>query len=433
MSEELLLDHRDAVLEEERFDSMEDLTSVQEVQAAIARLKGPKVLQVLPALGPGGVERGTLDISRHLIGQSWTPIVASNGGEHETDLAEMGAVSINLPVHSKNPLIMHKNVKRLAQIIRNHDVQLVHARSRAPAWSAYYAAKRAGVPFLTTFHSLYSGGENFLKRGYNAIMTSGDRVIAISDYVAEHVIRRYGVDNDSLRVIPRGVDLQEFDPEKVDETRVAKLRENWELDPKKRIIMLPARISKRKGHIWLLEALKKLWESGKAEDTVCIMVGNRAKGSAHANRVEKKIIDLKLENRVWLVGPSSDMPAAYKLADIVVIPSTGPEAFGRTSIEAQAMGRPVIATDDWGLSETIMPAATGWLVHPNDEDHLQNALDLALAMPIDARARLASRCRRFVDRHYSLVRMGKSTVSVYRELIEGRKPLPSVMYDNAIG
>ncbi|MEM7041774.1 MAG: glycosyltransferase family 4 protein [Pseudomonadota bacterium] len=428
-----MLDQRVDVLEEKPADSMEDLTSVQEVQAAIARLKGPKVLQVLPALGPGGVERGTLDVSRYLIGQGWTPIVASNGGAQETGLLEMGAVSLNLPVHTKNPLRMHANVKKLAQIIRNHDIQLVHARSRAPAWSAYYAAKRAGVPFLTTFHSLYSGGENFLKRGYNAIMTSGERVIAISDYVAEHVIDRYGVTHDQLRVIPRGVDLAEFDPENVDEARVAQLRRDWELAPEKRIIMLPARISKRKGHTWLLDALAKLWQGGRHDDTVCIMVGNKGAGTSYADRVEKKIIELKLENRVWLVGATSDMPAAYKLADIVVIPSTGPEAFGRTSIEAQAMGKPVIATDDWGLSETIMPAATGWLVHPNDEAHLAGALDLALAMPDDAKDRLATRCRRFVDRHYSLTRMGKSTVSVYRELIEGRKPLPSVLYDNAIG
>lgn len=432
MTDDLMLDSNIDAHEEGRPEPMEDLTSVQEVQAAIARLKGPKVLQVLPALGPGGVERGTLDISRHLIGQGWTPIVVSNGGEQEKDLFEMGAVSLNLPVHTKNPLKMRANVKKLAQIIRNHDIQLVHARSRAPAWSAFYAAKRAGVPFLTTFHSLYSGADNFLKRGYNAIMTRGERVIAISDYVAEHVIKCYGVTEDQLRVIPRGVDLQEFDPENVDEARVEKLRKDWELDPGKRIIMLPARISERKGHTWLLDALEKLWQDGKFENTVCIMVGNRTAGSSYADRVEKAIISKKLEKRVWLVGACSDMPAAYALADLVVIPSTGPEAFGRTSIEAQAMGKPVIATDDWGLSETIMPAATGWLVKPEDTDHLVGALDLALAMPDDALERLATRCRRFVDRHYSLTRMGKSTVSVYRELIEGRKPLPSVLYDNTI-
>ena len=432
MTSELLLDQEVAPTDAFR-EPMDDLTDVKEVQAAIARLKGPKVLQVLPALGPGGVERGTLDMARYLIDQGWTPLVVSNGGEHEKDLFDMGAISLNLPVHAKNPLVMRKNVKRLAQIIRNHDVQLVHARSRAPAWSAYYAARRANVPFLTTFHSLYSGADNFLKRGYNAIMTRGDRVIAISDYVAEHVIERYGVDHDRLRVIPRGVDLDEFDPEKVGDARVAGLRDKWDLDPDKRIIMLPGRISKRKGHAWLLDTLAKLWRDGRHDDTVCIMVGNRPAGSHYADKIEKKIIDLKLENRVWLVGPSDDMPAAYALADIVVVPSTGPEAFGRISIEAQAMGKPVIATDDWGLSETIMPAATGWLVRLEDTDHLANALDLALAMPEDARDRLSARCRRFVDRHYSLGRMGKSTVSVYRELIEGRKPLPSVLYDNAIG
>ena len=433
MTDELLLENPEPALEDERLDPMDDLTSVKEVEAAIARLRGPKVLQVLPALGPGGVERGTLDISRYLIGEGWTPIVASNGGEQEKDLFEMGAVSINLPVHTKNPLKMHANVKKLAQVIRNHDVQLVHARSRAPAWSAYYAAKRAGVPFLTTFHSLYSGSENFLKRGYNAIMTEGDRVIAISDYVAEHVIERYGVNHDRLRVIPRGVDLKEFDPATVDDERVETLRDAWELDPDKRIIMLPARISKRKGHTWLLNALHKLWQDGKGKDTICIMVGNRGAKGGYADKVEKMIIDKKLENRVWLVGPCSDMPAAYKLADIVVIPSTGPEAFGRTSIEAQAMGKPVIATDRWGLSETIMPAATGWLVQPEDVAHLANAIELALDMPDDALERLTTRARRFVDRHYSLAQMGKNTLSVYRELIEGRKPLPSVLYDNAIG
>ncbi|MGI9506541.1 MAG: glycosyltransferase family 4 protein, partial [Geminicoccaceae bacterium] len=341
---ELLLDQTDASLEDKPLDDMDDLTSVREVQAAIARLKGPKVLQVLPALGPGGVERGTLDMARYLIDQGWTPIVVSNGGEQEKDLLDIGAISLNLPVHSKNPLTMHKNIKRLTQMIRNHDIQLVHARSRAPAWSAFYAAKRAEVPFLTTFHSLYSGADNFLKRGYNAIMTRGDRVIAISDYVAEHVIKRYGVSGEHLRIIPRGVDLDEFDPEKVDDERIATLRDKWDLDPDKRIIMLPGRISERKGHTWLLKALKKVWENGKADDTVCVMVGNNGARGGYANRVENMIIEQKLEKRVWLVGPCDDMPAAYALADTVIIPSTGPEAFGRISIEAQAMGKPVIAT-----------------------------------------------------------------------------------------
>jgi len=430
MTTDLLLDDNDVMtLDNPVADDMEDLISVKEVEDAIARLKGPRVLQVLPALGNGGVERGTLDISRYLIDRSWSPIVVSNGGEQERDLFEMGAVSINLPVHTKNPLLMHANIKRLVNLIREHDIQLVHARSRAPAWSAHYAAKRSGVPFLTTFHSLYSGSENFLKRGYNAIMTSGNRVIAISDYVAEHISQHYGVGADRLRVIPRGVDLQAFDPEKVEKARVDALIDKWQLDRNKRIVMLPARVTQRKGHTWLLKSLKKLWEQGKADDVICIMVGGRTAKGGYANKVEKMIIDLQLEHRVWLVGDCNDMPAAYALSDVVVVPSVGPEAFGRTSIEAQAMGKPVIATDRWGLSETIMPAATGWLVQPDDTDDLSNALDLALAMPDDARERLVGRARRFVDRHYSVQRMGKSTLAVYRELIEGRKPLPSLLPD----
>lgn len=434
MTSDLLLDDDNDVmtLDNPITDDMEDLISVKEVEDAIASLKGPRVLQVLPALGHGGVERGTLDISRYLIDRGWSPIVVSNGGEQERRLFDMGAVSFKLPAHSKNPLVMHANIKKLEHLIRDHDIQLVHARSRAPAWSAYYAAKRAGVPFLTTFHSLYSGSENFLKRGYNAIMASGDRVIGISNYVAEHVTQRYGVGADRLRVVPRGVDLEAFDPEKVTNDRVDALVDQWQLDREKRIIMLPARVTWRKGHTWLLKSLKKLWDQGKAKDVVCIMVGGRTAKGGYANKVEKMIIDLELEQRVWLVGNCDDMPAAYSLADVVVVPSVGPEAFGRTSIEAQAMGKPVIATNRWGLSETIMPAATGWLVQPEDVDELASAIDLALAMPDDARTRLVERARRFVDRHYSIQRMGKSTLAVYKELIEGRKPLPSLLPDSPL-
>jgi glycosyltransferase involved in cell wall biosynthesis len=433
MTTDLLFDDPAPLMEDDSLDSMEDLTSVKEVQDAIARLKGPRVLQVLPSLGHGGVERGTLDISRYLVDQGWTTIVASNGGETEQQLFDIGAVSIKLPVHSKNPLIMRANTKRLQQVIRHHDVQLVHARSRAPAWSAYYATKRAGVPFLTTCHGVYHGSENFIKRGYNAIMASGDRVIAISNYVADHVSERYGVGSDRLRVIPRGVDLAQFDPDKVTPERIDRLLDQWQLDRSKRIIMLPARITRSKGHTWLLKSLNQLWQQGKAKDSICIMVGGRTGSGSYAGKVEKMILNLKLDNRVWLVGGCDDMPAAYALADVVVIPPVDTEAFGRTSIEAQAMGRPVIATDRWGLSETIMPAATGWLVQPEDVGDLANAIDLALAMPEDARERLASRSRRFIERHYTIQRMGKSTLSVYRELIEGRKPLPSLLPDSLTG
>src|SRR5262245_4092391 len=248
MKTDVLTTPKDARSSDEFSEFMDDLSGVREVEEAIARLKGPRILQVVPALGNGGVERGTLDVARYLADQGWTPLVVSSGGPIERLLREIGAVTLTLPMQSKNPLVMRANVRRLAEIIRDHDVQLVHARSRAPAWSAYAAAKRCGVPFVTTFHSLYSGSEHYLKRRYNAIMARGDRVIAISDFISEHIATTYGVGPDRLRVIPRGVDLKEFSPDAVTEERRAELCDRWQLDRSKKVVMLPGRVSWRKGH-----------------------------------------------------------------------------------------------------------------------------------------------------------------------------------------
>jgi glycosyltransferase involved in cell wall biosynthesis len=406
-----------------------DLARVSSVQELATPARGPRVLQVLPALGHGGVERGTFDVARYLIDKGWTALVASNGGPTESQLRQLGAVSVTLPLHSKNPLVMQANIGRLVRIIRDYDVQLVHARSRAPAWSAYYAARRCGVPFVTTFHGVYSGSEQFLKRSYNAIMASGERVIAISDFVAEHVVKSYGVPQDRLRVITRGVDLATFDPDGVAPARLAALRAAWDLPPDRRIIMLPGRVTWVKGHMLLLQALKAL----NRQDVLCLFVGTRDPNASYVAQVERAIIELRLDQTVALVGACDDMPAAYVLADVVVVPSVGLEAFGRTSIEAQAMGKPVIVTDVGGLSETVMPAATGWLVPPDQPRDLAAALDLALAMPEDARTRLAQRSRRFIDRHYTIQRMGKKTMAVYRELLDGRRPSADTLVDLPYG
>ena len=298
-------------------------------------------------------------------------------------------------------------------------MQLVHARSRAPAWSAYYAARRCKVPFVTTFHGVYEGSEGIFKRRYNAIMARGERVIAISDFVAEHVRARYRVPPERLRVIPRGVDITQFDPAAVSEDRRRLWAERWRLTAGTKVVMLPGRVVRRKGHTLLLRAIERL----RRRDFVCLMVGDLDASSSYVGEIEGLIGALGLREVVRMVGPCDDMPAALMLADVVVAPSTGaPEPLGRVSIEAQAMGRPVIVTDSGGLGETLMPAATGWLVPPDDVDELADALQLALTMPDDARARLAARARRFVTRNFTLERMAKSTLAVYRELLEGRAP-----------
>jgi glycosyltransferase involved in cell wall biosynthesis len=375
---------------------------------------GPCVLQVLPALDQGGVERGTLDIARYLTRQGWRALVASSGGTSEAELGAIGATHLGLPLHSKNPLTIRANATRLERLIREHGVQLVHARSRAPAWSAYYAARRCGIPLVTTFHGLYRGIERPLKRRYNSVMARGDRVIAISDHVARHVQEHYGVPEERLRTIHRGVDLEIFDPGAVGSERVAALAELWRVPPDTKVIMLPARLARRKGHILLVEAVQRM----SRHDFVCLMVGPLDRMTGYTSEVELRIGATSLGGVVRLVGGCGDMPAAHALADVVVAPSIEPEPFGRVAIEAQAMGRPVVVADIGGLTETVMPAVTGWLVPPNDARELARALELALAMPDDARARLAVRARRFVGRNFTLEQMGRATLNVYRELLD---------------
>ena len=380
----------------------------------------PSVLQVLPALDEGGVERGTLDVARYLTRQGWRALVASSGGTGQAELEAIGATHLRLPLHSKNPITIRANVARLERLIREHGVQLVHARSRAPAWSACYAARRCEVPFVTTFHGIYGGSNSLLKRRYNAIMDRGDRVIAISDYVASHVRERYGVPPERLRTIHRGVDLEAFDPRAVGPERLAALTELWQVPAGTKLVMLPARLARRKGHVLLVEAIRRM----SRHDFVCLLVGLVDRMTGYTREVEAGIGAAGLNGVIRLVGGCRDMPAAYALADVVVAPSIEPEPFGRVAIEAQAMGRPVVAADIGGLSETVMPAATGWLVPPNDADALAQALELALAMPDESRTRLAERARRFVERSFSLERMGRATLAVYRELLDDRPPAP---------
>ena len=382
----------------------------------------PRVLQVLPGLGEGGAERDTVDLARYLIAHGWTPIVASSGGRGERELRDLGIATIQLPVHAKNPLVIRANIGRLQRLAQEQGVQLIHAHSRAAAWSSRYAAKRCGIPLVTTFHGVYRGSTRFLKHRYNGIMARGDRVIAVSEHVAAHVRERYGVADDRLRVIPRGIDLDAFAAETVARERIEGLARRWHV-PKGapggiKVVMLPGRVTRIKGHLLLLQAIEQMTR----RNFRCLLVGRLDRKSSYVREIERQIEARGLSKVVRLVGCCGDMPAALSLADVVVVPSIGPEAFGRVSIEAQALGRPVVATDIGALGETLMPAATGWLVPPDQPQELARALELALAMPDDARARLADRARRLVQQRFSVERMAESTIAVYRELLGAQAP-----------
>lgn len=371
----------------------------------------PAVLQVIPSLVSGGVERGTVEVAGALVAAGWKAYVASEGGPMERELARAGVEHITLPLASKNPLTIRRNAKALVEIIRRNKIDIVHARSRAPAWSAWAAARATDCHFVTTFHNAYGLGLP-IKHYYNSIMARGERVIAISDFVAEHAAQIYGVGADRLRIIPRGVDLSTFDPLQVSAARIADLARQWRLPDGVAIVMLPGRLTRWKGGLDFVAAIATLGR----RDICCVMVG------AAQRRGFRRELDAAIERQglgeiFRIVEDCGDMPAAYMLADVVVSASTEPEGFGRIIVEAQAMGRPVVATDHGGARETVIPGVTGWLVPARDLAALAQGIAGALSLTPAERARLAQGAIAHVAGHFTRQQMCAKTIAVYEELL----------------
>lgn len=371
----------------------------------------PAILQILPALVTGGVERGTLEIAEAQVAAGFRAFVASAGGPLVAPLERLGARHVALPLGSKAPWTMWRNAAALAALVRAEGIGIIHARSRAPAWSGLLAARRTGARFVTTYHGSYN--ENFPgKRLYNSVMARGDRVIAISRHIKELVLARHGVDPARLRVIPRGVDPRVFDPAAVSADAVAALRAHWRIAEGRPVILLPGRITRWKGQGVLVRAMAKL-----GGDAIALLVGDRDAKQGYAAALEAEIAAAGLGDRVRLVGHATSMATALLLADVVVHASIEAEAFGRTVIEAQAMARPVIAADLGGPRETVEEGVTGWRVPPGDADALALALSRVLAMPAAARAAIGTAAREAVLARYSTAAMQAATMTVYRELL----------------
>ena len=380
--------------------------------AAAAEAGRPVVLQVLPRLITGGAERGAVDIAVTVAEAGGTSLVASEGGPMEYELKRAGVTHVKLPLASKNPLVMRRNVDRLAAVIEDRDVDIVHARSRAPAWSAIAAAKRTGRHFVTTFHGTYQSA-SALKRHYNAVMVKGERVIANSEFIARHIRETYKVDPARIRVIRRGVDLDRFDPERASAERVIQLANRWRLPDGVPVVMLPGRLARWKGHTVLIEALRELGDL----ELLCVIVGSDAGRGAYRAELEKLIARHGLDSRVFLPGHCDDMAAAYMLADVVVSASTEPEAFGRVVSEAQAMGCPVVASDHGGAREQVVGNRTAFLFPSGDATALAETIRKALALDAAARERLAAEARSHVIANFDKRHMCAATLALYREIL----------------
>jgi glycosyltransferase involved in cell wall biosynthesis len=373
--------------------------------------RAPAVLQIVPSLVSGGAERGTVELAAALVEAGWTSYVASSGGALERDVIRAGARHLTLPLASKNPLVMRRNTNALVRRIRELGIDLVHARSRAPAWSAWAAARATGCRFVTTFHNAY-GARDALKRRYNSVMAHGERVIAISHFVADHAATVYGIGGDRLRVIPRGVDLDSFDPTRIGAQRMADLARQWRLPDDTPVVMLPGRLTRWKGGLDLIAAIAALGR----RDLCCVLVGSEQR-RGFRKELDAAIGRLGLLGLFRIVGECRDMPAAYMLADVVVSASSDPEGFGRVVVEAQAMGRPVVATDHGGARETIVPGVTGWLVPPRDPVALASAIDEVLSLGVKEREGLARRAITHVATCFTHEAMCAQTIEVYEELL----------------
>ena len=370
------------------------------------------VLQVLPSLVTGGVERGTIEITQAIARTGWTALVASSGGRLVPAVESAGGRHVTLPLECRNPLTVWRNAGRLASVIRAEGVNVVHARSRAPAWSAWLACQRTGVHFVTTYHGTYNEDLPF-KRKYNSVMAKGERVIAASRFIADLIVRQHQIEPSRIRVIRRGVDLTTFDPAAVSGDRMMRLVQAWRLPEAATVVLLPGRLTSWKGQGVLIEALARINRS----DVCGVLVGSDQGRHHYSSALVKRAEELGVGDRLRLVGQCDDMPAALMLADVVVHASTQPEAFGRVVIEAQAMGRPVIASDLGGPAETVEQGATGWRVPPGDASALASAIERMLGLNAEERAALAGRARAAVHANFTVGAMQAATLGVYREVI----------------
>ena len=376
------------------------------------------VMQLLPALESGGVERGTIDVAKALKHEGFEPIVVSKGGVLVYQLREAGITHITLPVGSKNPLTIFLNIGRLVKIIAQHKVDIIHARSRAPMWSAYFACKKTKIKLVATVHGTYSLNfskwENFApKRIYNQIMLKADRVIAVSNFIKTYLLKNYpGNFLERVTVIQRGADLNYFNSKAVSNSRVIELMTKWHLPEDKKIILMPARFTAWKGHEFLIETLAKV-----KNDFCCVLVGSDHGHKAFRKKIEQLVVKKDLEGKVRIVGLCKDMQTAYSIAHLVVCPSIRPEAFGRVSIEAQALGKIIIATKIGGSLDTIVEDKTGFLVDVGDAQKFAELIDRVLEMSKTETDVIGDAAHKNIEENFSNEKMCRLTLDVYRELI----------------
>ena len=378
-----------------------------------------KVLQVIPRLGYGGAETGCYDLAHYLPENNCSSFIVTSGGELIKFIDKRKVKLIRLPVHSKNPLLMFLNSIILIFIIMIYNISIVHARSRAPAWSCLFATKITGRKFVTTFHGTYNFRSS-IKKFYNSIMLKSDLVIAGSNFIFSHIkdnYSKYLSHNKKFLVIFRGINTEYFDPTTTLEHDENKLLKNWGLNRGKKILLMPGRLTSWKGQELFIESINLVNKELGYEAFYGIILGSEQGRKVYKKKLERLVEQYRLNNQVKFIENCKNMPLAYKVSDIVVSASIEPEAFGRVAVEAQCMKKPIIASNIGGSNETIVKDNTGIFFESGNPQSLSSKIIEILQLDETTLKSMGNEGRKNVIKKFNIEKMCSTTLNEYKKLI----------------
>ena len=378
-----------------------------------------KVLQVIPKLGYGGAETGCYDLAHYLTEYGCISYIVTSGGELLKFVDKKKVKLIKLPVHSKNPILILLNTIALIFIILLKDISIVHARSRAPAWSCLIATKITRRKFITTFHGTYNF-KNSIKKIYNSVMVRSNLVIAGSNFIFSHINNNYSKYFDSKKrflVIFRGINVDYFDPSKTSCTAESQLLSDWKLDRNRKIILMPGRLTAWKGQETFIEALNLVNKELGQKSFYAVILGNDQGRDVYKKKIKRLAEQYRLNNQLKFINHCKDMPLAYKISDLVVSASIEPEAFGRVSVEAQSMEKPIIASGIGGSNETILNNKTGFLFEAGNAESLSKKIIEVLNLNESTLKFMGIEGRKNIIKKFNVEKMCFSTYSEYKKLL----------------
>ena len=378
-----------------------------------------KVLQVIPKLGYGGAETGCYDLAHYLPENNCSSYIVTSGGELLKFIDKKKVKVIKLPVHSKNPFLMLFNSMALIFIILLNNISIVHARSRAPAWSCLFATKITRRKFVTTFHGTYNF-KNSIKKFYNSVMVRSDLIIAGSNFIFSHINQNYPKYLDLKKkflVIFRGINVDYFELSTILDSEENRLISDWEVDRNKKTILMPGRLTAWKGQETFIEALNLVNKELGYESFNAIILGSDQGRDIYTKKIKRLAEQYRLTSQLKFIEHCKNMPLAYKISDIVVSASVEPEAFGRVAVEAQSMEKPIIASDIGGSNETITDNVTGFLFQSGNAEALSKKIIEVLQLDESRLKSIGIEGRKNIIKKFNVEKMCFSTYSEYKKLL----------------